>query len=174
MTLATHIVTGATVAAVLTKDPVAGFFAGWISHYLLDSIPHWDYKIRSFEAKDESKPLEKKVEFGSAIFQDIGKVLLDACLGFLVLYISVFFSNGGIGGLGTQTILVLLLGAIGGTFPDFLQFFYGLWNVWPLRKLQEFHHFIHAKTKLNDKPHIGVPMQIGIISLAGLILLYLR
>ena len=167
MTLATHIVTGAAVAGVLTKDPTAAFLAGWVSHYLLDALPHWDYPIASFEAKDEQKPLEKKVEFGMVFVKDVVKVLTDACLGFVLLYITIW----GSGDVSPDMLVILLAGAFGGVFPDFLQFLYGVWNVWPLRKLQEFHHFIHADLKLDDRPRVGVPMQIGIISFAGLVLL---
>lgn len=168
MTLSTHIVVGATVAAVVTRDPVSAFFAGWISHYLLDAIPHWDYKIRSFEAKDETKPLDKKVELGRNFLADVGKVTTDALLGFLILFLTLSVSEVSV----TKEVLIFFTaGAVGGAFPDFLQFVYGVWNVWPVRKLQEFHHFIHAEHKLDDKPAIGVPIQIGIISVAGAILL---
>ena len=168
MTLATHVVTGAAVAGALTKDPVAAFLAGWISHYLLDAIPHWDYKIVSFEAKDKTKPLDKKVEFGKAFVQDVFKVVADAMIGFLVLAITLWASGGQV---GLPETLVLLVGAFGGAFPDFLQFVYGITKVWPVRKLQEFHQFIHAEFRLDDNPRVGVPLQIAFVALAGTILL---
>ncbi len=163
MTLATHMVTGATAAAVFSSHPVEAFFIGWASHYVFDAIPHWDYSLASFSS-DSEKPLDTKVTFNRFLFLDIGKVLLDVLIGALVVY---FLSVG----VNTFTLTILFFGAIGGVVPDFLQFLYGFIKIPILRSFQQFHNFTHSKKKLDHRPLIGITSQVLIIALAGTILL---
>lgn len=44
MTGLNHAVTGAFVATVV-KEPIIAFPAALASHFLIDALPHWDYKI---------------------------------------------------------------------------------------------------------------------------------
>ncbi len=157
MTLTPHIVTGAVAARIFTSHPVAAFVLGCATHFMLDAIPHWDYKIDSLSDENTgSDPLNKKVRFNKILFFDVGKVLLDVALGFTLLFWFIFpISN----------LSILLAGAIGGVLPDFLQFVFGIWKNTPLRLHQKFHHFIHAKKKLDDRPWIGVPIQVGIVGI---------
>jgi hypothetical protein len=166
MTLATHIVAGAVAAKFISNHPVEAFVVGAVSHYLLDTIPHWDYKINSFVAPDENKPLEKKVRFDKGIFLDIGKVVLDVFIGFALIFVLNFFVSE-----NPLNIWLLFAAAIGGAAPDFAQFLYGLWKVWPLKKIQDLHNWVHAKIKLDNRPEVGVPLQFILIVVLAVFLI---
>ncbi|MEK7390614.1 MAG: hypothetical protein AAB635_00575 [Patescibacteria group bacterium] len=179
MTLATHIVTGAAVAKIFTANPVQAFLVGCLSHYVLDSIIHWDYKLRAFSSEsnsysmddsssiDDSFSMEKKVRFNKFLLGDIAKVLFDAFLGFLIVFLIVSLATDR---LANGDMFIMLFGAVGGVIPDFLQFLYGIRKNQFLRGLQKFHHFMHAKRKLNDRPVLGISLQIFIIVAVGLFL----
>ena len=47
MVLTTHAVAGATLATLVPNHPLWGFVIGFGSHFVLDSIPHWDYSLKS-------------------------------------------------------------------------------------------------------------------------------
>ncbi len=141
-----------------TAENVFGFSIGFGSHFILDSIPHWDYKLRSSK-RNKQKPLTNDIIIGKDFYIDLIKIGLDALLG---LALPLFF----LGFLQHQLILMILCGAIGGMTPDFLQFVYFKWRHEPLISLQKFHISMHAKTGLNDKPLLGVLCQTAIIVIA--------
>src|SRR4051812_36852886 len=91
MTLATHIIAGAAAAKAFSTNPVQAFFIGWISHYIMDAILHWDYLLASFESHPDA-PLETRVHMNRlnrAFLTDVAKVLLDVALGFGVVFLLV-------------------------------------------------------------------------------------
>jgi hypothetical protein len=45
MTGINHAVTGALIAAAI-NEPVLALPAALLSHFVLDAVPHWDYKIK--------------------------------------------------------------------------------------------------------------------------------
>jgi len=51
MFLSVHVFVGAA-AGIATKNPMVGFFAGLVSHHLMDMIPHWDPGVFYFPEKD--------------------------------------------------------------------------------------------------------------------------
>jgi hypothetical protein len=50
MTGLNHAVTGALVAAVI-KEPLIALPAALASHFVIDALPHWDYKIEGSARK---------------------------------------------------------------------------------------------------------------------------
>lgn len=145
MTLGTHIVVGTALASVYAGGPVAAFGIGLISHYLLDSIPHWDYPISSNN--------EKNVK---AFTTDVTKVFTDVLIG---VGIMAFI-------LSPERIFtdpVIIAAIIGSAFPDFLQFGLIVYKHEVLNKLQRFHHSFHSHLSLNDKPLKGIIYQVLII-----------
>ena len=38
-----HLLVGATVGS-FTRNPLAAFAAGFVSHFIMDRVPHWDWK----------------------------------------------------------------------------------------------------------------------------------
>lgn len=149
MTLGTHAVVGGAVAAIFPSHPIIAFVAGFASHFILDAIPHWDYKLLS----KYSNPDSIKTGMDFYFLLDLLRVGSDAFIGFILLFI---FWN-------TDLITlwqVVLLGAIGGMLPDFLQFVYMRFPHQPMIAVQKFHNFMHAEYRLDKRPLIGVTTQI--------------
>lgn len=155
MVLSPHIIVGASLANLLTFNPLIAFFIGFISHFLLDAIPHWDYEIK-FINNNEDK-LKKELNLNKNFKIDLLKIGLDFLLGLIVLS---FFIDG-------QNLYILLFGALGGIFPDLLQVLYYKFKVEPLKSLQKFHVvFIHSDLfKFKIIPGILTQIFVVIISI---------
>ncbi len=155
MTLTTHAITGAALAALIPAHPVLGFAAGFTSHFVLDAIPHWAYSIKSLK-EDEENPMNNDMVIGKEFYEDLLKIGIDALLG---LSASLVILSG----ILKFSPLAVLSGAVGGILPDALQFAYWKWRHQPLTGLHWFHIHIHAKSDLNDKPVMGVLLQIAFV-----------
>ncbi|OHA58759.1 MAG: hypothetical protein A2607_00030 [Candidatus Vogelbacteria bacterium RIFOXYD1_FULL_42_15] len=160
MILTTHSLIGASVAAVLTKDPVIAFSVGMASHYLSDTIPHWDYELGSKINDDPKNPLGVDLDLKSTDFIfDLSKVMIDLAFGILAsifIFISLLELNP----------LIVILGAVGGALPDFLQLAYMKIRREPFVTLQKIHNFFHSeKYHLKEKPVTGALWQLGLVLL---------
>jgi uncharacterized membrane protein YeaQ/YmgE (transglycosylase-associated protein family) len=154
MTLTAHAIVGASVASLLPSHPVLGFAAGFASHFLLDAIPHWDYKLDSMK-EDKNNPINNEMIINRDFVKDILKVGFDGFVGFLLAYlIFVFYMK--------YSIFTILYGVVGAVIPDVLQFVQMKWRHEPLTGLRRFHLWIQKK-KLNDRPALGIFTQIVII-----------
>ncbi|MBI2023536.1 hypothetical protein HYT01_03175 [Candidatus Giovannonibacteria bacterium] len=90
MVLFTHAIVGTAVAGLFPAHPVAGFAAGFISHFALDAIPHWHYPLGSL-TQDKNDPMKKDMVWSRPFFYDLLKISLDGGLGaFLSLEIFYF------------------------------------------------------------------------------------
>lgn len=174
MTLATHAVVGGTVAAFFPSHPIIAFFTGFISHFLLDAIPHWDYKILSAYANPDIAMTANAIESGLSekiiadkyFLLDLLRTGIDVLLGFVIVLI-IWHP------LFPVRWQILVLGAIGGILPDFLQFIYTRFPHQPMVALQKFHSFMHADLKLKDRPVLGVTTQILTIVIVIVVVKYL-
>jgi hypothetical protein len=154
--LSTHAVVGAAIATLMPDHPALAFVSGIASHFAIDAIPHWDYPLRSISIKPSTGPA---LTLNWALFQDLGLITLDACVGLAVaLYLYA----------SPAAAMTVLLGALGAMLPDPLQLAHKLYPREPLRTLQRFHVWIHSKQKL-EWP-IGVTSQLSFVLLviAGL------
>ncbi|MDD5152501.1 MAG: hypothetical protein PHS95_00665 [Candidatus Pacebacteria bacterium] len=148
MTLTTHAITGAAIASFFPGHPVLAFSLGFGSHFLLDTIPHADYKILS----DSINPdIGDKTKFDKLFFLDILRIGTDCFLGIILSLI-----------LYSSPILfwAVLWGAIGGIVPDFLQFVYTKFRHEPLLSLQRFHQYIHTDIRFKNNLVFGWTTQI--------------
>jgi hypothetical protein len=160
MTLTTHAIVGAAIASVMPQNPVLGFAVGFSSHFLLDSIPHWDYKLLSSK-EDPENHLNDDLVLNKYFIFDLFKIGADALLGTVVVFFlfiypnfnfhSVFYS------LLTSTVFWSLVGAL---LPDALQFCYFKWRHEPLLSLQKFHELIHGYKIPNRRYVLGTSLQI--------------
>lgn len=159
MILATHAISGAVLAELVPNHKVEAFALGFVSHFILDSIPHWDYNLNSKE-KDSKDPLVSDMLLGKEFFRDLLKISLDALIGVAWgLGIAHFiFQNISWG---------IFFGIVGGLMPDFLQFVYMKWRHEPLVSLQRFHKWIHAKKEITNFVY-GIFAQILIIFVLSL------
>lgn len=174
MTLATHAVVGGAVASLFPSHPIIAFFAGFFSHFVLDAIPHWDYKILSAYANPDVAMSVNKAEFGGSgkikadkyFISDLLRIGTDASLG---IFITLLVWH-------PTTIIqleILALGVFGAILPDFLQFVYTRFPYQPMIFIQNFQNFMQAKYKLNDKPILGIFLQAVVMITAVLLAKYL-
>lgn len=155
MTLASHAIAGAAVASFFPKNPVAAFVFGFLSHFVLDAVPHGHYTLRSRTHHPEN-PLSEDMPWGKNLFFDLVKIGADFLLG-LGLGI-VLFQNPGM-----PVNWVIILGAIAGMAPDALQFVYWKIRREPLISLQKFHIWMHTKKNFNAKPFIFAGVELSVI-----------
>ena len=94
MILSAHFLTGAAIAAN-APNPYLGLLFAYLSHYLFDLLPTWEYKISGIKNKEWIKT---KKEFLA--------ILLDISFGLLVFF---FFS---------KNILIAGLGGFLAMIPD--------------------------------------------------------
>jgi hypothetical protein len=154
MTLGTHAIIGAAVASTMPEHPVLGFCAGFISHFIADAIPHYDYPI--YSESIHPKKRERHMHFNSALFRDFADFSFDAGAGLLVALAAFSFTNAW---------LAIILGAIGGILPDPLQFVAKIWPRQPLNSLQRFHQWIHTDHRMRDRGELmlGIVSQLAVI-----------
>lgn len=161
MVLATHLITGAALGQVIS-NPALAFLSGFLSHFLLDAVPHWDYPLRTHKF-DPENPLDPRMAINRDFVFDLAKIFLDLLLGLLVLLLAVNFS-------AWQLNSAVIWGLIGAVLPDFLQFAYFKLE-WPVLKLlQKFHVWIHTDWRLNKRMILGPFLQILLIALVFVIL----
>lgn len=153
MVLTTHAIAGAAVASLNPSRPVSGFFAGFVFHFILDAIPHWEYRIRSGFVDPK---IGSRFSIDRDFLVDILRIGSDFTLG-VVLSFTLFYS--------AEFALAVLAGILGGITPDALQFVYGRIKKGPIIYLQKFHEWIHSPyLKLRSRPLLGIILQIAIIS----------
>lgn len=152
MILITHAIVGGALGSFPGENPGVAFVLGFVSHFLLDMIPHWDYELAS-AYEDKENHLNNDIVLNKGFVKDLFKIGLDAFSG-IVIPVLLFK------GLPGVSIAAVFFGVVGALFPDFLQFAYFRLRIAPLRALQTFHHWIHAKMHFNDSPKIGISLQI--------------
>lgn len=160
MTLATHAVVGAAVAAALPNHPILGGIFAFGSHFLLDALPHWDYKILSASANPETPA---KLNFDRLFLLDLVRIGSDALLGIVVA--GIFFAT-----LPPFFPILLenwlwLIGAASAMLPDFLQFVYSKYPKGPIAQLQSFHRWIHTPHRLEGRTIFGIASQLVLVIL---------
>ncbi|MDO8515968.1 MAG: hypothetical protein Q7S28_01825 [bacterium] len=150
MILSTHMVIGAAAASLFPRYPEVGFLAAFGSHFIADAIPHWHYHLNSM-VHYKDNPLHDDMTIGKNFIFDMGKIGIDCVIGFLAALL-IFGPTP-----------AFFVGIVGGMFPDFLQFVYWKMRREPLTSLQRFHKWVHAKTRLDSRPFLGISSQIAII-----------
>lgn len=175
MTLATHAVVGGTLVALFPSHPVTAFIAGFMSHFILDAIPHWDYKILSafanpdiaMSANASEVGISKRIMADKKFLLDLVRIGTDALLGLAVVF--VFWYS-----VISAHWYIMALGAIGGMMPDFLQFVYMRFPYQPMVALQKFHTYLmHSKLRLDGRPLLGVTTQILTVIIVVVLVKYL-
>jgi len=159
MLLAPHILVGAAVASQFA-NPLWGLLFAFLSHFVLDRTPHWEYSI---------EPLKhiktRGVKYCAPILK---RVMLDIASGFMILFFAVAISYneiplwawafGGFFGILPDGLTSLLFSKRekSGIFYTFLKMFY----------------FFHAKIHYSKKRGMP-PLRIGLGTQAIAILLAL-
>ena len=154
MILVSHALIGASVARIVSSNPVASFFLGLATHYAADAVPHWQYERRALMTKKNSGGAIFFFEKG--ILRDVLLIGFDFVFGILL---SLYFFSWQSG----DSILSIALGAFGGMFPDAIQFLYALRPKGLLKIHQRFHDFVHTKNELPENHTLGTIIQISIV-----------
>lgn len=131
MILTPHILVGAAIASKIPN--IWGLILAFLSHFILDAIPHWEYSIKGIQKT-------KKNQF----LKDVLKVELDFCLG---VFIFSFLAMD----LSPIRVIYGLLGIAAAVLPDGLMFFYYISGKRWFKNLGRFHHFIHIKRQKTKK-----------------------
>lgn len=162
MILSSHIITASAVVEPLLNKPlnfmnaVLIFFAAFLSHFALDALPHWDYKMSSFPKENGERLFVIKKDF---LIRDLSKNLLDGIIGLTGAFLIVGFPKN-----FPEFILFSLI-VFGAVLPDALEALFTIkkWRV--LKPLHKFHIIIHGKRIFANKPFWGAVSQILIIAL---------
>lgn len=126
MFLTIHGAAGAIIG-LQTNNIWLAFFLGWISHYLLDMIPHGDEKMIADHHNVSWQEIKKIARIGS----------IDG--------LTMLFLLGGLLYSGRRPLdLAVLAGVGGGVLPDFLNAFYQLLKFKWLKRHYDFHLKIHG------------------------------
>ncbi|MFA5022689.1 MAG: hypothetical protein WC385_01880 [Candidatus Paceibacterota bacterium] len=161
MVLTPHAVVGAAIASAFNLTPGAAFVAGFASHFLLDSIPHWDYDLKA-SSLDNENPLNDDIPISRKAIGDWIKIFFDLFLGFF-LAITFFTGHGQI-----TTLTSLLWGAFGGILPDGFQFLAMKFKLRPLVFFHRFHILMCSPIKIKNT--IWGPLLQALVLLLALIL----
>lgn len=151
MILATHAIVGAAVAHLFPNHPIIGFFLAFASHYVLDAIPHWNYRLHSFRSTKETGRGRPDMAWGKDFFVDLSKIALDGLLGVGLAFL-LFRPQS------WHDALITLVGVAGGVLPDALQFLYWKLGGRPLAWLQRVHHAVHFREDI-ENPIVGASLQ---------------
>lgn len=164
MILSSHIIVAAVVTAPLAiSTPLTPVSAGLIflialaSHYALDMIPHWAYKLSSVKnhGSNEAEIRTNK----KLILKDLGKMTIDGLLGLGI----VFWLLWPIFGL-EQIIFVLII-TVGALLPDFLEGLYFIFKKPPFVYFHKLHSFFHTNYRIQNKAFKGASIQVLTIAL---------
>ncbi len=156
MILASHIIVSGLVGSA-AKNYFAAAFFGFTSHYILDTLPHWDYSIDDFSPESPSGLFKTK-----NAWRNIAKLATDVAGGIIVLLILLnrIYQNN------IENIAPVFIGAVFGVLPDALQLLYWKTKTPYLKWLSDIHAFTHSifnKTKKTALP--GLAYQIITIAL---------
>ena len=158
MTLTTHAIVGAATAQFFPNRPLAAFSAGFLSHFIIDSLPHWDYSLLSLK-RDFNNHLNDDMILNKYFLIDLAKVGFDMCAG-IILSILIFTK------LDNSSFWLTFIGAAGGIAPDPFQFLYWKIRREPLTSLQRLHMWIQEKNAFEKRPLPGLLIQLIVISIA--------
>jgi len=153
MTLTTHALVGAAAAQFFPQHPVLAFGAGFISHFAIDSLPHWDYTLTSSRKHEDF--LQMDMEIGKDFAWDMAKIFFDIVLGFSICALIAEVLH--------FPIAIALLGAAAGIVPDGLQFVYFKTRSKLLEPLQRFHHRIQEGKQRKYPAWKGISLQAGLV-----------
>ena len=148
MILSTHAVVGGAISSLFPSDPILAAAAGFVSHFAIDAIPHWDYPLRSISVGKGAD--NRRLRLSRAVMTDLICIGVDACAG-LALAIWLFATPA--------SVWAIALGALAAMAPDPLQFVHSIHPREPLVTLQRFHRWMHSNRKLAWK--LGVSSQIA-------------
>ena len=160
MVLASHIIVSGLLASQ-TGNYFLAALIGFISHYILDAIPHWDnYLSLNFKPRAEN---EKGFLWHKFFIKEAVKIAVDIFAGLIILFLLFRIFE-------PVNVFPALIGIFFGILPDPLQLLYFI-TKWKLLKLNA--DFQYAIQKIKQGFALGVITQIATIALIFAATLYL-
>ncbi|MFA7286673.1 MAG: hypothetical protein WC052_03390 [Patescibacteria group bacterium] len=153
MFLTVHASIGALLGDVIDEPYVAGF-AGMLSHFIFDAVPHGDERIEKYLLAPERK------RWVAALF------ILDALTALAI--VTLFYASG-----ITRHPAAFFTGALGAVLPDVLD---GCWHVSRKKFLPDFHTMhdaAHRFLKHPIHPVLGYIVQVSLFILVWLLVVWL-
>ena len=151
LTLTTHAIVGGAIASVMPSHPMLAVGLAFLSHFILDALPHWDYPIRSSSI---SPKIAAPMKYDKALLADALTIGSDASLG-LAFALLIFATR--------ENFALIFCGACAAILPDALQFAYMRFPRGPLASLQRFHEWVHTSRTMNKKLVLGVVSQLAFV-----------
>lgn len=149
MNLSTHVAVGAAVGSAFS-NPVLAFLAGFLSHHLIDQIPHTDGGAFKVNVKDFAR--DKRI---------LAIVALD-----IILLVAVVLAIFNFRGLNSS----IIAGMFGGAFTDLLDNM-PFWSpylrkTFPVNYFHRFHEFFHFTIENKKYQWFGVFIQFLLIAVS--------
>lgn len=164
-----HMLAGAALGSLVPDsniDNLLAFGIGWMSHYALDSIPHWERVIDSGEGKVKGFATDLPPSKWPRIYfwQAVADVILALTIVLAVIY--------GLGGERPFWESTWFWGALGGFFPDavdnnpYVNRYVEDKSPW--RWFNRFHKTIHIspESQKNSPRYLGLWTQLVVIGLS--------
>lgn len=187
MILSSHIIIASAFSAPLINQPLSFlnsaliFILSFLSHFLIDMIPHWDYKAafveRFKEHRKTGKPIDIK-ELKNLFFKvDLAKFLFDGILGIFLSFLILNFFGFPIS-LNFGKIFMFSFAVLGGILPDTLSLLYYFHKKYSeetfLRYFYGFHNAIHGKRVFRRQFFLGAISQILTIAVIVLLIKFIN
>jgi len=142
MILTPHIIVGAVIGAKI-KKPFLIIILGFLSHFILDAIVHWDYPMR------------------------LSNVLIDVLIGILIVFLVARKKNI----LNRHYVPYIILGIFASLLPDFLWWINAFVNNELLNNYTDLHHGIHyLNEKEGVITFLGLFSQVVVVIISLLLL----
>jgi hypothetical protein len=119
MTLTTHALVGAAAASFFPAHPYAAFAAGFVSHFVIDALPHWDEAgtmLRSLQGEGPDRT-NRDMTIGKDFISDISYLGFESLVGLLAA-VFIFYAWLHV------PLAIVLIGVVAGLLPDALHFVY--------------------------------------------------
>lgn len=143
MVILPHMLAGAVIGTRVRNIWLI-FILSWLSHYLLDFLPHWDYLA----------------ELDLTNLGHLARIAVDLILGIILVLILI---------RSHSKKWVILVGIVAVLLPDILNVVYDTFNFQWLEPLVLFHHKIHLFKGLSFFQ--GLPATVLVILVAIMFLL---
>lgn len=163
-----HLLVGAAIGSAIPDDLAGNVLAlgfGWLAHYVLDTIPHWERVIDPFGDDDFKTTLPVKKWPRRVFYQAVA----DVTLAFLILLAVINWQGSGLP-FWRESIF---WGAIGGIMPDLIDNA-PFWNRFLIKLpiIRSENHF-HQTVHITDQTQKHVPPYLGLATQATAIILSL-
>jgi len=152
MILTPHILIGAIIGSKISSPPLI-FILSFLSHYFLDMLPHYEYKISGLK--------HQKIQYDRIFFIYLSKISIDFLIGMgLALWLI----------WDTPTKTLAIIGMVSALIPDGLLFLYWRLPDQPILKFFAVPHRACHFLKRISPNWLGIAVEIIIIIAAVIFL----